>query len=90
MSDDRFDDDQFERQPEKSGRSAPPLALVLFVLFTIAGLIFAFQNGREVRTEFLWLDGQFKFWMTILASVALGIVLDRLILTWWRRARNRS
>lgn len=90
MSDERYDDEQFERQPEASGRGAPSLALVLFVLFAIAGSIFVFQNGEDVPTEFLWLDGQFKFWMTILASVALGIVLDRLIVTWWRRARRKD
>jgi len=89
MSDDRYDDD-FDEQPGGSGRSAPSIWLISFALLAIAGTIFAFQNGREVPTEFLWFEGQLNYWVTILSSIGLGIVLDRLILTWWRRSRRKK
>ncbi len=83
-------DEEFDEQPGPAGRSGPSVWLIAFLLFALAGVIFAFQNSEPVPTEFLWLDGQFRFWVTILASIGLGIVLDRLILTWWRRARRRD
>lgn len=89
MSDERYDDD-FDERPGGSGRSGPSIWLILFALFAVAATIFAFQNNREVPTEFLWLDGQLNYWITILASIGIGIVLDRLILTWWRRARRKN
>lgn len=84
------DNEEYDHRPGPEGRSGPSIWLVLFGLLAIAGAIFAIQNGQDVETEFLWLDGQFKFWMSILASIGLGVVLDRLILTWWRRARRRD
>lgn len=89
MSDERIDD-EFDGQPSGSGRGGPSIWLILFALLAISATIFAFQNGTEVPTKFLWLDGQFKYWVTILASIGLGVVLDRLILTWWRRARRKD
>ncbi|MFK8025947.1 MAG: hypothetical protein AB8G26_18480 [Ilumatobacter sp.] len=87
MSDERYDE-EYDSPPGPAGWSGPSIWLILFILFAAAGVVFSFQNGQDVETEFLWLDGEFKLWVTILASIVLGIVLDRLILTWWRRARR--
>jgi uncharacterized integral membrane protein len=87
MSDERYDD---EERPSGTGSSGPSIWLISFAVLAICGTIFAFQNSSEVPTQFLWLDGQFKYWVTILASIGLGVILDRLILTWWRRSRRKD
>ncbi len=87
--DDVDGNEEYDPQPGPAGRSGPSVWLILFGLVAIITAIFILQNGEEVATEFLWFDGSIKLWVAIVASVVLGILLDRLILTWWRRARKR-
>ena len=61
--------EEHDEQPGPSGSSGPSIWLILFALVAIATAVFIAQNGQEVETEFLWLDGQFKFWMSIIASI---------------------
>ena len=82
--------DDFDPQPEPEGRGGPSVSLVLFGIFALVTVIFIFQNGGPVTANFLWMHPRTKLWVAIVVSVALGIVLDRLILTWWRRARKRK
>jgi len=77
-------------QPGPAGRSGPSVWLILFGLVAIVTAIFILQNGEPVDAEFLWFDRSIKLWVAIVASVVLGILLDRLILTWWRRARKNK
>jgi len=75
---------------EGGRRSAPSVWLVLFGVVALGTAIFILQNGEPVPAEFLWFDAEIKLWVAIIASICLGIVLDRLILTWWRRSRRRD
>jgi uncharacterized integral membrane protein len=77
-------------QPGSAGRSGPSIWLILFALVAFITTVFIVQNGEETPAEFLWFDRDIKLWVAIVASIALGILLDRLILTWWRRSRKRK
>lgn len=91
MSMDDFErNDEYDPQPGPEGRSGPSIWLILFGLVAIITAIFIVQNGEQASAEFLWFDREIRLWVAIVASVVLGILLDRLILTWWRRARKRN
>ena len=78
------------RSTQGGGRGAPSVWLVLFGVVALGTAIFVLQNGEPVPAEFLWFDAEIKLWVAIIASICLGIVLDRLILSWWRRSRRRD
>lgn len=82
--------DEFDPQPGPAGRNGPSVWLLLFVLVAIATAVFILQNGEKVPAEMLWFDREIKLWVAIVISIGLGILLDRLILSWWRRARRRK
>lgn len=86
MTDESHDD--APQSGQRGGRSAPSVWLVLFGVVALGTAIFILQNGEPVPAEFLWFDAEIKLWVAIIASICLGIVLDRLILTWWRRSRR--
>jgi uncharacterized integral membrane protein len=82
--------DEFDPQPGPAGQNGPSLWLLLVILVTIATAVFILQNGEKVAAEMLWFDREIKLWVAIVVSIGLGILLDRLILTWWRRARRHK
>ena len=84
MSHDAFD------QAAESGTKAPSVKLVLFLVLAAALAVFFFQNGHSAQVEFLWMDGTWSVRAVILVSVVIGILLDRLGLWQWRRARRRK
>ncbi len=81
--------EEYDPQPGPEGRSGPSIWLILFGLVAAITAVFIVQNGEKAPAEFLWFDREIRLWVAIVASVVLGILLDRLILTWWRRARKR-
>ncbi len=82
--------EDYDPQPTSEGRGAPLIWLILFALVAITTAVFIVQNGERVPAEFLWFDRRIRLWVAIVASVVLGILLDRLILTWWRRRKRRN
>ncbi|MFT6293624.1 MAG: putative integral membrane protein [Ilumatobacter sp.] len=82
--------DEFDQQPGPAGQNGPSLWLLLVILVAIATAVFILQNGEKVAAEMLWFDREIKLWVAIVVSIGLGILLDRLILTWWRRARRHK
>ncbi len=88
MSDTEFG--EYDEQPGPSGRNGPSLYLILFLIVAVITAIFILQNGEPVATEFLWFDRTPRLWVAIVGSIGLGVVLDRLILGWWRRARKKD
>lgn len=87
MSD--FGTEDHDQQPRSAGRRSPSISLILFGLVAILTATFIIQNGERVPTRFLWFDREIKLWVAIVASVVLGILLDRLIITWRRRSRKQ-
>jgi uncharacterized integral membrane protein len=88
---DRNDDDRFDGDGAvPAGRDGPSVWLVLFGVVAVMTAVFILQNGEPVQANILWFNPEIKLWVAIIASICLGILLDRLILTWWRRSRRRN
>lgn len=85
MSDSDFDD-----QPSRAGRNGPGLFLVLTIIVAIITAVFVAQNRDQIEIKFLFFDFSSRIWTAIAIAVGLGILLDRLVLGWWRRSRKRK
>jgi uncharacterized integral membrane protein len=81
---------QFDQQPDGSGRNGPGLFLVLTILVAVVTTAFIAQNRERTSIEFLFFDFNSRTWVAIAISIGLGVLLDRLFLAWWRRARKRK
>ena len=64
------------------------LAALLNGIALIVIAVFIAQNRERTDIEFLFFDFSGRVWTVIAIAVGLGILLDRVILTWWRRARR--
>ena len=84
--DDNFDDPG----SVPAGRDGPSVWLILFGVVAAVTAVFILQNGEPVQANILWFNPEIKLWVAIIASICLGVLLDRLILTWWRRKRQRN
>lgn len=82
--------EQVDEQPGAQGSNGPSLFLFLVVIVAVVAAIFVVQNREEAEIQFLFFDGTFRIWTAIAFAILLGILLDRLILLWWRRARRRN
>lgn len=76
-------------QADFATKTGPPWKLIGLVVVVAALASFFFQNGQDVKVDFLWLNVRWPLWMVIGISVALGVALDRLVTWQWRRARAR-
>lgn len=77
------------RQPGPEGRNGPSLFLILLILVAAVTAVFIAQNRERTRIEFLFVDFTSRIWTAIAIAIALGVLLDRLVTMWWRRARKR-
>jgi uncharacterized integral membrane protein len=81
---------QYDQQPGGAGRNGPGLFLVLTILVAAITAVFISQNRERTSIEFLLFDFNSRTWVAIAISIGLGVLLDRLFLAWWRRARKRK
>lgn len=72
-----------------SGESGPPIKLIAFIVIAIVTVVFVLRNGEDQKIDFLFFDVNTRIWTALAMAVALGVILDRLFIGWWRRARNR-
>jgi uncharacterized integral membrane protein len=86
MSDDRRARDAV---PEPS-RGGPPIGLIAFVGLAALTVVFVLQNREFSQIDFLVVEVESRQWVIILVSIAIGVVLDRLFLMWWRRRRKKD
>lgn len=82
--------DYDDPQPGPEGRNGPSFFLILLLIVAAITAVFIAQNREEANIEFLFFDVTSRVWTAIAVAIALGILLDRLILAWWRRARKRK
>ncbi len=75
---------------ESGAGNGPSLFLIGIIAVAAIAAIFVVQNREEATITFLFFDGEFRIWTAILFAILLGVVLDRLILMWWRRARRKE
>ena len=85
MSDSDFDD-----QPSRNGRNGPGLFLILTIVVAVITAVFVAQNRDQIEIKFLLFDFSSRIWTAIAMAIGLGILLDRLVNGWWRRARKRK
>lgn len=85
MSDSDFDD-----QPSRDGRNGPGLFLILTIVVAVITAVFVAQNRDQIEIKFLFFDFSSRIWTAIAMAIGLGILLDRLVIGWWRRARKRK
>ena len=83
-------DFEYDEQPSSGGRNGPGLFLILTILVAVITAVFITQNRERTQIEFLFFDFTSRIWTAIAIAIALGVLLDRLILAWWRRARKRK
>lgn len=80
---------EHDPQPGPEGSSGPPWSLIGLILVAIICGIFVFQNSDRTQVDFLFFSFNSRVWVAIAVAMALGVVLDRFIIGWWRRARKR-
>ena len=85
MSDSDFDD-----QPSRNGRNGTGLFLILTIVVAVITAVFVAQNRDQIEIKFLFFDFSSRIWTAIAMAIGLGILLDRLVIGWWRRARKRK
>ncbi len=81
----RDDDGRSSVQETRSGVS--PL-LIAFIVLAIGAVVFILQNGDRADITFLLFDVSASVWVAIAISIAVGVVLDRLLIAAWRRRRR--
>jgi len=91
MNSDRNDDDCFDNSGSApAGRDGPSVWLIMFVVVAVVTAAFILQNGESGQANILWFHLEIKPWVAIIASICLGVLLDRLVLTWRRRSHRRN
>ncbi len=74
---------------ESSAQSGPPIKLIAFIAVAALTVVFVFQNRDERPIDFLFFELNTRTWTALATALVLGVALDRLFISWWRRARNR-
>jgi uncharacterized membrane protein YciS (DUF1049 family) len=79
----------FSQPPvEKQGAPWRLIALGVLAVVTVG---FILQNRNETEITFLFFfDVTARVWTSLVVAVALGVVLDRLFASWWRRRRDND
>lgn len=72
-----------------SGRSGPSIALIVVGLLTALIVVFILRNSDETQIDFMFFDWNTTVRWSIFIAVVLGVLLDRLILSWWHRRGRR-
>jgi len=71
-----------------SGRSGPNLKLIAFLVLVGIAVTFVLQNRDRKSVDFLVFEINSRQWVNIAVAIAIGVVLDRLFLGWWRRRKS--
>jgi uncharacterized integral membrane protein len=81
------DDNNNNNEPTRvaSGRNGPSIALIAFLLVAAYVIAFFFRNSRETEVDYVFGETDTTLRWALLLAVALGVVLDRLVTSWWRR-----
>jgi hypothetical protein len=72
-----------------SAQTGPPIKLIAFIAVAALTVVFVFQNREERTIDFLFFEVNTRTWTALATALALGVILDRLFIGWWRRARSR-
>lgn len=81
-------DDEYDEQAGPAGRNGPSVFLILLIIVAVIAAVFIAQNRERTNIEFLFFDFNSRVWTAIVIAIGLGILIDRLVLMWWRRSRR--
>ena len=84
-------DNDFQRSSDNnaaSGASGPNLKLIALIVLVGVAVTFVLQNRDRKSVDFLVFEINSRQWVNIAVAIAIGVVLDRLFLGWWRRRKN--
>ena len=71
---------------DRPGRVSP--VLIVFAVVILLLIVFIAENGHAVRVRLIVPRVTMPVWVAIVICVALGVVLDRLFLAWWRHRKT--
>jgi len=72
----------------RESRSGLSPLLIAFIVVAILAVVFVLQNGERAEIDFLFFDVGTDVWVAIAISIGVGVLLDRLLIAWWRRRRH--
>ena len=84
------------RDPDRTGDSEPSQrsgvspTLIAIVVVAVLAVIFIVQNGERRSIEFLFVDVTLPVWVALLIAIGIGVLLDRLFASWWKRRKNKT
>ena len=73
---------------DKPQRKVSP-TLIGFLVIAVLAIIFIVENGDEAKIRLIIPAVHTPVWVAIAISMVVGVILDRLFLSWWRRRRER-
>ena len=87
----RRDEESDDRPVHDEGSSGPSLFLIALVVVAAISVAFVLQNQERAQIRYLgFFDADLAIWTAIAFAIGLGILLDRLLILWWRRSRRRD
>lgn len=87
------DDDLPRSGPNQtaSGTNGPSAAFIAVAVVAALAIIFFLQNGETVRIDFWIFEKKTTIRWSILMSILLGVLLDRILsIAWQRRKKNKA
>ena len=81
--------DRIDAASPRANRTTSP-ALIAFVLVAAFVAVFVLQNRDRIQLDFLVFEVRARTWTSMAVSLALGVLLDRLFLRWWRKRQQRK
>jgi uncharacterized integral membrane protein len=78
------------RSSEPQQNAETPWRLIIFAVIAVVTVIFVLQNRERTNIDFLFIEFKARVWTSLLIALVLGVVLDRLFQSWWRRRKARN
>jgi uncharacterized integral membrane protein len=75
------------RASEPEQQNETPWRLIIFAVIAVLTVIFILQNREKREIDFLFFEVRTRVWVGLFIAVILGVVLDRLFQSWWRRRK---
>jgi uncharacterized integral membrane protein len=75
------------RSSEPPQKAETPWRLIVFAVIAVVTVVFILQNRERREIDFLFFEVRTRVWVGLFIAVLLGVILDRLFQSWWRRRR---
>jgi uncharacterized integral membrane protein len=75
------------RSSEQQPKAETPWRLIVFAVIAVVTVVFILQNRERTNIDFLFVEFKARVWTSLLIALVLGVLLDRLFQSWWRRRK---